>query len=109
MINSLLTQTQKEVYVMDVDPGQPNYNLAGQLTLLKLNEAILTNTDYRGAEIVKGYYLNTPTPNLNISYYNRCVEGLLQHFRTQVPSSLDREKVLIINTCGWVEGLGAEI
>jgi polynucleotide 5'-kinase involved in rRNA processing len=74
-----------------------------------MNDTILTNTDYKGVEIVKSYYLNTPTPNLNISYYNRCVEALLKHFRTQVPSSLDKEKVLIINTCGWVEGLGAEI
>ena len=29
LINQLLTRTKKAVYVMDLDPGQPNYNLAG--------------------------------------------------------------------------------
>ena len=77
--------------------------------MLKISDAILTNTDYKGAEIVKSFYLNTPTPNLNISYYNRCTEALLNHFGAQAPSSAGKERVLIINTCGWVEGLGAEI
>ncbi len=54
---------------MDLDPGQPNFNLAGQLALLKMKDRILSNADYKDAEVVKGYYLNTPTPNLNMKYY----------------------------------------
>jgi polynucleotide 5'-kinase involved in rRNA processing len=29
LVNQLLSKSQKEVYFMDLDPGQPNYNLAG--------------------------------------------------------------------------------
>lgn len=29
LINQLLSQTDKEVFLLDLDPGQPNYNLAG--------------------------------------------------------------------------------
>ena len=29
LINQLLSRTQRDVFVMDLDPGQPNYNLAG--------------------------------------------------------------------------------
>ncbi len=54
---------------MDLDPGQPNYNLAGQVSLLRMNDLIITNADYKDIEHVKGYYLNTPTPNLNMKYY----------------------------------------
>lgn len=61
---------------MDLDPGQPNYNLAGQVALLRMRNFILTNADYKGAEIVKGYYLNTPTPNLNMKYYQSCTNKL---------------------------------
>ena len=106
LINQILTKTKKEVFFMDLDPGQPNYNLAGQLTLLKVNSLILTNSDFKECEIMKAYYLNTPTPNLNMRYYNTCVERLYQHFKDL---KVDGEKVLIVNTCGWVEGLGAEI
>ena len=91
---------------MDLDPGQPNYNLAGQLSLLRINELILTNADYKGAEHIKGYYLNTPTPNLNMKYYQSCVKQLAKDF-SDVKS--EKTKVLIVNTCGWVEGLGMEI
>jgi len=55
-----------------LDPGQPNYNLAGQVSLLKMGKYILTNADFKEAEIIKGYYLNTPTPNLNMKYYQAC-------------------------------------
>ena len=57
---------------MDLDPGQPNYNLAGQVALLRIYNYILTNADFREAEVVKAYYLNTPTPNLNMKYYQAC-------------------------------------
>jgi polynucleotide 5'-kinase involved in rRNA processing len=29
LINNFLTRTKKSVFVLDLDPGQPNYNLAG--------------------------------------------------------------------------------
>ena len=91
---------------MDVDPGQPNFNLAGQLTLLRVKDLVLTNADFKDCELVKGFYLNTPTPNLNMKYYNACVERLHNQF---IETNKDKDKVLIINTCGWVEGLGSEI
>jgi polynucleotide 5'-kinase involved in rRNA processing len=62
---------------MDLDPGQPNYNLAGQLSLVRVKDLITTNSDFKDVEHVTGYYLNTPTPNLNMAYYSRCVEKLL--------------------------------
>ena len=66
---SVAIQTQRDVFVMDLDHGQPNYNLAGQVLLLRMNDVIITNADYKDIEHVKGYYLNTPTPNLNMKYY----------------------------------------
>ena len=47
MINYLLTKSDKDVFIMDLDPGQPNYNLAGQVALLRLDHCILTNTDFK--------------------------------------------------------------
>jgi polynucleotide 5'-kinase involved in rRNA processing len=55
---------------MDLDPGQPNYNLAGQIALVKVKDLILTNSDFHDVQILAGYYLNSPTPNLNMKYYN---------------------------------------
>lgn len=84
LINQLLTRADlsADVYLMDLDPGQPNYSLAGQVALMRMSQCIMTNTDYRGAEIVKGYYLNTPTPNLNMKYYQACTVRLFEDFKS---------------------------
>ena len=80
--------------------------MAGQLALLRVRQLILTNADFKDCEQVKAFYINTPTPNLNMKYYNACVEQLYQEF---LSIKSEGDKVLIVNTCGWVEGLGAEI
>ncbi len=67
---------------MDLDPGQPNYNLAGQLALLRIKDLILTNSDYRDSQIIKAYYLNTPTPNLNLNYYIECTNKLFEEYKS---------------------------
>lgn len=90
-----------DVYILDLDPGQPNFNLAGQLTLLRANQMILTNNDFNDIEIVKGFYLNTPSPSLNETYYYECVSLLYQEYQKIMT---DKQKILIVNTCGWVEG-----
>ena len=65
---------------------------------------ILTNSDFKDVTIFKAYYLNTPTPNLNMKYYLTCVAALMQEYKGI--QLLDKQKVLLVNTCGWVEGLG---
>ena len=46
LINNIIGKFDKQVYILELDPGQPNYTLAGQLCLLKINEKILTNSDF---------------------------------------------------------------
>lgn len=65
----------------------------------------MTNTDYDSPEYIRGYYLNTATPALNMSYYIQCGAELLKEYE----SIKSDKKVLIVNTCGWVEGIGADI
>lgn len=93
---------------MDLDPGQPNYTLAGQLSLSHVSRMILTNNDFNEVKIVKSYYLNTPTPNLNEQYYHQCVDLLFKKFLS-IESGAGTKKLLIVNTCGWVEGIGSNI
>lgn len=71
-----------------------------------MKNPILTNADFKDIEHVKGYYLNTPTPNLNLKYYQNCTSQLLKDYQF---ASTSASKCLIVNTCGWVEGLGSEI
>jgi polynucleotide 5'-kinase involved in rRNA processing len=47
LVNKLLNREDNDVFLMDLDPGQPNYNLAGQVALLKMDNYILTNADFK--------------------------------------------------------------
>jgi len=68
------------VYFLELDPGQPNFTMAGQVCLLRLNQKILTNHDFKKVEYIKGYYLNSATPSTNMGYYVRSTASLMKDF-----------------------------
>ena len=41
-----------------------------------------------------------------MKYYQACTVKLLEDFKDV---QTEKKKTLIVNTCGWVEGLGADI
>jgi polynucleotide 5'-kinase involved in rRNA processing len=44
-----------------------------------------------------------------MAYYSKCTEALIKEYHSIEPSSKNATKILLINTCGWVEGIGAKI
>ncbi len=94
------------MYLLDIDPGQPIFSMAGALSLLHIPSLILTNADYDKAIPLKTYFLNNSSPGANMTYYLSCIASLLKHYKALTNSI---NKTLIINTCGWVEGLGANL
>lgn len=84
---------QLPTYVLDIDCGQPNNTLPGQVSLTK-------NT----GEVVKAYFLNTNNPSDNPELYLKAVDALINTWTMREVNA-----ILIVNTCGWIEGLGAAL
>lgn len=88
-----------------MDCGQPTYNLPGTVTLHECVE----QEDYATLEPqmvpISETFINSANPATDPSAYLNVIENKL---RVYSELSLPNKR-LVVNTCGWVEGLGADI
>ena len=95
---------QTKLCVLDVDCGQPTYSLPGTIALHQVSTKSCQSVK---PELVtlREVFMNSANPALDPETYLDVITELLEVFQSLTGSS----KKLIVNTCGWVDGLGAEI
>jgi polynucleotide 5'-hydroxyl-kinase GRC3/NOL9 len=100
------------VAVLDIDPGQPEYSVPGQLSLIHVYDPNF-GPPYShpipgsSSRIIRAHSIGATTPSFDPSLYMSCVLDLFDHYRnllSAIPTC-----PLIINTPGWVLGTGLEI
>lgn len=94
--------TSGQLFVLDADCGQPTFNLPGTISLLKETKA--NKGVHATFKAVQKTFLNSPNPAADADAYLGTILEQIEVF-----SRVSGSKKLIINTCGWVEGFGAEI
>lgn len=105
-------QKPSGVAILDLDPGQPEYGVPGQLSLVHIQEPnfgppFSHPTPDGNGRIVRAHNIAANTPSMDPSLYLACALNLFAHYRnllSTVPNC-----PLIINTPGWVLGTGLEI
>ena len=94
LVNKLSLDT---VYYIEADVGQPNFGiLPGVLCMGTLNTAATCNPEFTA---IKTYYIDNANPGSDPELYIQSLIDLV----SQVPTGAK----LVVNTSGWVEGLGA--
>jgi len=93
-----------KLFVLDIDCGQPTFNLPGTIALLREAEATRTAQVKPTLNAVRETFLNSPNPATDPEAYLQVISELIDDYH-----SVTGPKKLLVNTCGWVEGLGAEI
>ncbi|KAM3422176.1 hypothetical protein BST61_g2545 [Cercospora zeina] len=93
-------------FYLDLDPGQPEFGPSGQLSLIKVTAPILgpafthpastCSTKYR---IIRSHTIASTSFKDDPDHYLACAIDLCSHAPKHAP--------LIVNSCGWVNGLGA--
>ena len=79
------------------------FGLAGCVSLSEVSEVKLTNElDLENVRHVKQIYLDACTPSVNISRYQSAVKVLMEDFDHST-------NILLVNTCGWVDGIGRDL
>lgn len=99
----------REVAVLDLDPGQPEYCVAGQIALVHLTKPVLGPSFSRplsssGIRQIRSHALASVSPASNPELYLEAAVDLMAHYR----NSLGRCP-LIINTPGWIQGTGLDL
>lgn len=97
------------VVVLDLDPGQPEYCVAGQVALVSLYEPVLSPSFCRPqpnsqCRIVRSHALASISPASDPELYLEAAMDLLTHYRNSLGSY-----PLVINTPGWIQGTGLDL
>jgi len=113
LANTLLTApqpwTKSSCFWLDLDPGQPEFGPAGQVSLVQIREPLLGPSfthvlthPSTGSRCIRAHSLAAISPKEDSEHFLACAKDLMQHYNTQrkdFPAS-----PLIINCSGWVAG-----
>ncbi|KAK8055151.1 hypothetical protein PG993_000378 [Apiospora rasikravindrae] len=97
------------IVVLDLDPGQPEYCIAGQIGLVHVTEPLLGPSFCRplpgsGVNIIRSHTLASMSPASDTSLYILAAIDLFNHYRNRLGNC-----PLVINTAGWVQGIGLDL
>ncbi|KAF2763954.1 hypothetical protein EJ03DRAFT_332275 [Teratosphaeria nubilosa] len=98
----------RKLHYLDLDPGQPEFGVPGQISLVEVNAPLLGPSFTHLASVASEQYRLIRCHSIAATsfkddpdHYLACAKDLVQHVNTRMP--------LVINSCGWVSGLGATI
>ncbi|KAI3318918.1 hypothetical protein HD806DRAFT_297045 [Xylariaceae sp. AK1471] len=113
LITSVSTNVKRQGYrgvvILDLDPGQPEYCVAGQIALILVTKPVLSPSfcrpvDVPGIRTVRSHALASLSPASDPALYIEMAMDLATHYRNALGSY-----PLIINTPGWIQGTGLDL
>ncbi|KAI1145690.1 hypothetical protein F4825DRAFT_467135 [Nemania diffusa] len=117
LTNRLLTGTQAHakrpsnggVVILDLDPGQPEYCVPGQIALILVTTPVLSPSfcrplDAPGIRTIRSHALASLSPASDPDLYTEMALDLITHYRNAFGSY-----PLVINTPGWIQGTGLDL
>ncbi|KAK6509400.1 Polynucleotide 5'-hydroxyl-kinase grc3, variant 2 [Arthrobotrys musiformis] len=112
LLNTLVTTNpqQSPVAYLDLDPGQPSFTPPCMLSLHKIASPVISPpfATFTSTEIVRQHHVGYISPREDPKYYLRCAADLMREYRRLTDEEGER-MTLIVNTCGWIKGLGREL
>lgn len=95
--------------ILDLDPGQPEYGVPGQVSLVQVLEPILGPAFTRpipvqGIRTIRAHSLASISPASDPELYLEAAKDLYTHYRNTLGSAS-----LIVNTPGWIQGTGLDL
>lgn len=111
-INRLLAVTDS-VMVLDCDAGQPEFSPPGLLTLTEIQHPVLSPPHlHMATKHVGASFFGQTTSKADPTLYLSMITALLQQYTDMVNerhAGNETKLPLLINTDGWVKGLGSHI
>ncbi|KAK0784412.1 Polynucleotide 5'-hydroxyl-kinase grc3 [Friedmanniomyces endolithicus] len=109
LCNALISKPSlRKLLYLDLDPGQAEFGPSGQLSLVEVTAPILgppfthpacaRSPRYR---LLRAHTIAATSFKDDPAHYVACATELVQH--------ADRQYPLVVNSCGWVSGLGASV
>ncbi|KAI3630293.1 hypothetical protein MIR68_011728 [Amoeboaphelidium protococcarum] len=105
LVNRLL-QDYESVFYLDCDVGQSEFTPPGLVSLIKVSDFILGPpfTHQRPADTYSVYYGHLSLDVDPVSYFNSVAQCWQEYGKIN-----NRQFPVVINTCGWMTGIGADL
>lgn len=101
------TPAKKCIY-LDLDPGQPEFGPPGQVSLVEVSAPILgppfthqASARSNNFRLIRSHTIAATNFKDDAEHYKACAADLVRH--------VDQRYPVIVNSCGWVSGLGASV
>ena len=105
----------KALYLLDLDPGQPEFTCPGELSLIKCQDYNLgfpfthpRASPEAGHELIRSQFVGNLSPRTDPDHYYECCIQLFKLYKKLCKNEDDHAHV-IVNTPGWVQGTGLDI
>ncbi|KAI6182072.1 CLP1-P domain-containing protein [Aphelenchoides bicaudatus] len=107
VLNYLVSNTDRKVFMLDTDIGQTEFTPPGCISLFRVDGPILTPPFlHQRKSFPNTYCIGSLSPGgKDLPQYYRGIAKAVEEFE----SNTDRKKFLVVNTHGWVEDRGVEI
>lgn len=106
LMNRLLQSGNDRVALLDVDPGQPMLHTPGSISLRICAAPVLSqpaHTLHSLEEPLMTEFVGSLSPKYDVQLYNQAVARLVQAYYNKLyPESIP----IVVNTMGWVKGIG---
>lgn len=103
-VNRILN-SHNQVAFLDLDPGQPEFNLPGTISLYVVDKYLFGPPEHQTKildnEFNKSVFYGSPSVGDNLDFFMQCVAQVL----TNIPNNT----YLVINSFGWIKDLGFDI
>ncbi|GAB7363293.1 hypothetical protein MBLNU230_g3574t1 [Neophaeotheca triangularis] len=111
--NALVARPDKKCYYLDLDLGQPEFGPPGQISLIEVHGLVagpaythIAAKSLKDYKLLRSHTLAATTFKDDPDHYLACARDLANRYQLQVRAS---RAPLIVNTCGWVAGVGAQV
>ncbi|KAF4582699.1 Polynucleotide 5'-hydroxyl-kinase grc3 [Pleurotus pulmonarius] len=117
LLNKVLSQYTKVAF-LECDIGQSEFGPAGMVSLHVLDKPVLGPAFTHPSLPFRAHFIGSTSPRSSPSHYLASVDSLFQTYRTEVQTpgleppagnKISEYIPLVVNTMGWVKGLGASL
>ena len=118
LVNSLLNAHRSIMY-LDMDCGQPEYTPPGLVSLFEVTEPMIEPTYLKRYERpLASHFIGDTSPGTDPGLYERSVSNLFSRWAEWKKATetakrrrkdCKQEGVMVINTHGWIQGLGLDV
>ncbi|KAF4545706.1 Pre-mRNA cleavage complex II Clp1 [Lasiodiplodia theobromae] len=103
------------IFLLDIDPGQPEYSPPGQVSLIELRQPIFgppfthpsaSTGSYQ--RTIRSHFIGANSPKDNPEHFIECVVDLMTHYQKHLTFG-NTHGPIIVNSPGWIIGTGLQI